>query len=157
MRLAARTCGYAAILACGLAIPQARADIRFCNDFPHNVYIAMAYPQEEGSWISRGWITAVTGKCYQFDTALRVKTFYYRGESVPYRDKSGKSIRTTWGAGMKFAILENGNFNYWNAQNRVLNSSLEEFNKGVDIEDGVSAVTVTFHDDGKVSFETIKP
>jgi hypothetical protein len=58
---------------------------------------------------------------------------------------------------MKFAILENGNFNYWNAQNKVLNSSLAEFTKGVDIDEGAATVTVTFQADGKVSIQTIKP
>jgi hypothetical protein len=158
MPVAARACGCIAGLVCLLANAGARAaDIRFCNDFPHLIYAAMAYPQEEGSWISRGWVAAETGQCYQFDSALRVKTFYYRGESVPYRDKSGKNIRSTWGAGMKFAILENGNFNYWNAQNKVLNSSLAEFTKGVDIDEGAATVTVTFQADGKVSIQTIKP
>jgi hypothetical protein len=66
-------------------------------------------------------------------------------------------MRTTWGAGMKFAVLENANFNYWNAQDKVLNSTLAEFNKGVDIEEGVASVTVTFKADGKISFETVKP
>jgi hypothetical protein len=157
MPVVSRKCGYAATLALLLAMPSARADVRICNDFPHMVYMAMAYPQEEGSWISRGWIAADTGKCYQFDTALRVKTFYYRGESVPYKDPKGKSIKTTWGTGMKFAVSENGNFNYWNAQKPVLNSSLEDFSKGPDIDDGVAAVTVTFRADGKVTIETIKP
>jgi uncharacterized membrane protein len=156
MPLVARACGYALGLACLCAASRVEADIRFCNEFPHLVYIAMAYPQEESAWISRGWLAAETGQCYAFDSALRVKTFYYRGESAPYRDK-GKSIRTTWGVGMKFAILDNANFNYWNAQDKVLNSALAEFNRGVDIEEGVASVTVTFKADGKISFETVTP
>jgi hypothetical protein len=154
---APRACGYAVGLACLAAIPSARADIIFCNKFPHVVSAAIAYPQDEGSWISRGWVVLQIGECSQFDTALRVKTFYYRGETAAYRDNSGKNIRSSWGAGMKFAILENQNFNYWNAQNKVLNSSLAEFNKGADFSNEAVSVTVTFGADGKVSIETVTP
>ena len=82
-----------AVLACLLAGPSARADITFCNEFPQLVYVAMAYPQNGGSWISRGWISHKTGECSLFDPALRVKTFYYRGESAAYRGASGKRGR----------------------------------------------------------------
>src|SRR5664280_911409 len=37
-----------AVMACLLAGPSARADITFCNQFPHLVYVAMAYPQNGG-------------------------------------------------------------------------------------------------------------
>ena len=106
--LAARLklCGCAAGLACLLAISSAKADIIFCNKFAHVVYAAMAYPQDEGSWIWRGWMALKTGECSQFVTALHVKMFYYRGESESYRDASGKSV--SWGSDKKFAILENG-------------------------------------------------
>ena len=83
--LTAKLGGCAIGLACLLANPSARADIIFCNNFPHLIYIAIAYPQDDGSWITRGWLNVDTGQCSEFDSALRVKTFYYRAESVPFR------------------------------------------------------------------------
>jgi uncharacterized membrane protein len=91
-----------AVLACLLAGPSARADITFCNQFPHLVYVAMAYPQNGGSWISRGWISLKTGECSLFDPALRVKTFYYRGESAAYRGASGKKVKKQLGFRQEF-------------------------------------------------------
>jgi hypothetical protein len=145
-----------ALLACLPALVGARADIIFCSQFPYLINTALAYPQTNNAWISRGWLNVESGKCFPFDTTLNPKTFYYRGESESYKDK-GKTVRSTWGAGMQFAIKEASNFNYWNAQTRILDSVLAQFSKGIDIEDGVTNVTVTFGADGKVSFESVKP
>lgn len=150
-----RLCACAAALACFVAASSAKADIIFCNEFPHLVYAAMAYPQDDGSWISRGWLALKTSECQLFDTALRVKTFYFRGESERFRGESRKFGRVVWGAGREFAIWEASNFNYWNAQTRVLNSSLADFTQGpVTTGDAVSA-KVTFKENGSsVEFKT---
>jgi len=146
------TIGACAIGAACLGICSgAKADIIFCSNFPHLVYVAIAYPQTDGSnsWISRGWLNIDTGKCAQFDTALQVMTLYYRGESVTYKDK-GKSVNTVWGGGGdgKFAILENSNFNFWNAQTKVLDSTLAGFTKiGATTGEALS-VRFTFDADG---------
>jgi len=136
---------------CLCAASSARADIVFCNQFPHLVYVAVAYPQTDGSdsWISRGWLNVATGDCSEFDTALHVKTLYYRAESVSYRE-GGHSVRTIWGGrgDGSFAIWENDNFNYWNAQTRVLNSTLETFTKAGETTGEALSVRVTFEADG---------
>jgi uncharacterized membrane protein len=62
-----------------------KARLPFCNEFPHLVYVAIAYEQSGGSFISRGWLSLDTGDCSVFDLAIRVRPFYYRGESVPCR------------------------------------------------------------------------
>ena len=52
----------AAVLASALifAAPSARAgtgDISFCNEFPHKLYIAIAYVQTDvNNYLSRGWL-----------------------------------------------------------------------------------------------------
>ncbi len=133
---------------CLLAASNARADIIFCNKFPHLIYVAVAYPQQDGSWISRGWLTVDPDKCAEFDTALRVKALYYRAESVSYRE-GGHSLKNTWGTGDdKFAIWENDNFNYWNAQTKVLNSSLAVFSKVGETNGEALSATVTIEADG---------
>jgi uncharacterized membrane protein len=151
-----KLCGCAAGLACLSAAPSAKADIKFCNQFPQVVYVAIAYPQDGGSWLSRGWMSLETGECSVFDTALRVKTFYYRAESVAYRSESGWRIKTSWGSGRKFAIYEDSNFNYWNAVERVLKSSLAEFTHGPETTGDAVSATVTFDAEGKGSSISIK-
>ena len=86
-----------ALVAVGLgATTGARAEIQFCNKFPQKVYVAIAYPQSDQSWISRGWLEIDTGDCAEFDSALHPSTIYYRGESVPYRNASGASVTRVW-------------------------------------------------------------
>lgn len=150
-----KLCGCVAGLACLFPISSAKAEIKFCNQFPHVVYVAIAYPQDGGSWLSRGWMSLDTSECSVFDTALRVKTFYYRAESAAYRSGS-RRIKTSWGAGRKFAIYEDSNFNYWNAAERVLKSSLAEFTHGPETTGDAVSATVTFDAEGKGSSITIK-
>ena len=141
----------AAAAALLLAASRAEADIVFCNKFPHLVYVAVAYPQTDGSnsWVSRGWLNIVTGDCAEFDTALQVKALYYRAESAAYRD-DGRTVNTVWGGAGdgKFAILENSNFNFWNAQEKVLNSTLAVFTKVGETDKEALSVRFTFEADG---------
>jgi len=140
---------------CLLATSAAKAEIVFCNKFPHVVFVAIAYPQDGGSWLSRGWMSLNTGDCSAFDTALRVKTFYFRGESEWFRS-GGRRTKNSWGRGRKFAIWENSNFNYWNAQERVLKSTLAEFTQGPETQGEAVSATVTFDEEGKGSIISIK-
>lgn len=139
-----------------LAASSARADLTFCNKFAHTIFVAIAYPQDDQSWISRGWLDVDSGNCAKFDSALRLKAFYYRGESAAYRNASGQNVSTVWGSGRKFSTWENDNFNYWNAQNQVLKASLADFSLGGDgLADG-AMITVTFEADGKFTTVDIK-
>ncbi len=153
--LASKLGGCAIGAACVFVNPAAKADIVFCNNFPHLVYVAVAYPQSDGSWVSRGWLNVSTGACSEFDTAVRVKTFYYRGESDPFSD-GGRQVKNIWGTDddTKFAIYEDSNFNYWNAQTKILNSTLVGFIKGVETNEDSLSVTVTFAPDGIHSTQT---
>ena len=84
-----------------------------------------------------------------------MKTFYYRAESATYRNGS-RRIKTSWGAGRKFAIWEDSNFNYWNAAERVLKSTLAEFTQGPETTGDAVSATVTFDAEGKGSTVSIK-
>ena len=79
----------AAAAALLLAASRADAEFVFCNKFPHLVYVAIAYPQTDGSnsWVSRGWLNIDSGNCAEFDTPLHVTALYYRAESDTYRDQ----------------------------------------------------------------------
>jgi hypothetical protein len=143
--------------ALSLVATQARADIVFCNKFPHEIFVAIAYPQVSGQWLSRGWMSIAPRDCAYFDSAIRVKTFYYRAESDPYRER-GHRVKEVWGkSNRSFAIWENSNFEYWDASRRVLNSSLAPFTAGPVLQSkdpnaGVSA-KVTFNADGTSTVE----
>ena len=142
----------AGLLASLLAPPHAVAaegEITFCNEFPHLVYVAIAYEQTGATFMSRGWLSLDTGDCSVFDSAIRVKTFYYLGESVPYR-LGRRTVKTSWGHDKEFAIWERDNFQYYGAENRVLKSTLVPFNKGPETTGDALTVTVTFTEDGHV-------
>jgi hypothetical protein len=129
----------------------ARAEIIFCNQFAHVVNVAIAYPQTDGSFISRGWLSLSPGNCAPFDTALHVKTFFFRGETERYRDAGGRYMRYFWGKGRKFAMWENDNYQYYDAEQRVLKSTLQEFTQGPENENGDVSATVTFKEGGSVT------
>lgn len=115
--------------ALALSAAPARADLVFCNKFTHQIYIAVAYKQDGGGYISRGWLNVEPDQCSTFDTQLVADEIFYRAESVSFRD-GRRRYKETWGNGDgSFAIWERDNFNYWNAQERVLNSSLAAFTK----------------------------
>jgi uncharacterized protein DUF1036 len=143
MRLFRSKVACAACVVCTLAVSTAKADIVFCNKFPVEVWVAIAYQQKNGSWLSRGWLSVETGNCYAFDTAIRVKTFYFRGESRSYHHKT-----YSWGNGKDFAVWERDNFQYYDADQRVLNSTLKSFTKAPDAAGDEISATITFPEDG---------
>ena len=153
-----RACALAGIGLLALS-STARANIVFCSKFAHTVYVAIAYPQQDGSWISRGWISLKTGECSEFDSAIRVKTFYWRATSDPYRS-GGKRVRSVWGerrGDTKFATWDRDNFNYWNAQSRVLKSTLETYSRvAFETKADAIAATITFEADGTNVTTTVK-
>jgi hypothetical protein len=120
------------------------AGITFCNKFSKTLFVAIAYPQDGGSWMSRGWLELAPGDCAPFDSAIRVTTFYFRAESTPYVDSSGGKVHDFWGQGKSFAMWEDNNFQYYDAENEVLNSTLKPFTRGPEGLTDSSKVTVTF-------------
>jgi hypothetical protein len=131
-----------------LSAGAAKANIIFCNKSGYDlIYIAIAYPQSDGSFLSRGWMSVTQGNSANFDTALHVKSLYFRGESKWVRHGRRRE-REIWGKGYKFAVWDNDNFQYYGAQDRVLKSTLEDFSMAGEAADGDLSVTVTFTDQG---------
>jgi uncharacterized membrane protein len=134
--------------AAALVLPSnlARAgtgDITFCNDFPHKLFIALAYIQTDvNNYLSRGWLEVDTGKCYVFDTAIRVPTFYYRAESEPYKDGKHK-VKTWWGDEKKFAVKDS-HCQAYNAEKVYSGMHLAGFNKGPASTGAPVTASVTF-------------
>jgi len=137
------------LLATALYVAPAGATVTFCNQFPHAVYVAIAYPQADGHWLSRGWQALKTGSCRLFDSALSLRTFYYRAESEPYR-VNGKKAMTSWGdtGDRSFATWSDDNFQYYTAETQTLRAAMKGYAKGMDIPDDDYDVTVTFGEDG---------
>src|SRR5579872_3982058 len=125
------SCATASLVAAAsiFGATSSRAEIKFCNEFPHMVYVAMAYPQTGGSFIARGWMSLAPHDCNLFDTALRIQTFYFRGESEPYKDK-GHSTKYSWGKGKTFAVFADNNFQIYDAEHKFPKSTFEEFTQG---------------------------
>lgn len=139
-----------------LGTTGAEADITFCNKSGYGlIYIAIAYPQRGGGFLSRGWMSLNDGECDVFDTAIHVPTFFFRATSEWVRSGHGRKTQETWGKGQKFAIWNGDNFQYYNAQERVLKSTLEEFTQGPSADNGDVSATVTFTANG--SEVTIDP
>lgn len=141
-----------AALAC--AASSARADIAFCNKFAKTVFVAIAYPQDNGAWLTRGWLELATEECRPFDTAIRVTALYYRAVSAAFTDESGQQIRIVWGGERKFATWWPDNFEYWDAEHQVLKSSLEGYTAVAESIVGTPNITVTFEADGKHTMTT---
>jgi uncharacterized membrane protein len=150
-----RTC-VGATLAILAAMSSANAGIVFCNEFAQTVFVAIAYPQDGGSWMSRGWLEVATGECNTFDSAIRVKTFYFRGMTDPYKNAAHKRVVDTWGKGKDFAVWERDNFQYYDAEKQVLKSTLKPFTQGPETDGDAVSATVTFPADGGGTITTLK-
>lgn len=140
-----------AALSVALAAPAAFAgegEITFCNEFPHKVYVAIAYLQTDvNNYLSRGWLNVDTGKCYVFDTAIRVPTFYYHAESESYKDGKDK-VKMKWGKGKQFAVRD-GHFQSYNAEKKFSGMYFAEFSQGPQSGGAPITTTVTFLEDGR--------
>ncbi len=150
-----RVCG-GAMLALLCAMSRANADIVFCNNFSHTVFVAIAYAQTDGHWLSRGWLEVATGECDTFDTAIRVKTFFFRGMTDPYVDAAHHRVVDSWGKGREFAVWEQDNFQYYDAERQVLKSTLKPFTQGPETNGDAISATVTFPADGSGTIVTTK-
>ncbi len=121
-----------------LAAPCARAqtgEISFCNEFPHKIFVAIAYLQTDvNNYLSRGWLEVETGKCYVFDTAIRVPTFYYRAESETYREGKRK-FKMNWGDEKQFAVRD-ANFQSYNAEKAYSGMHMVSFSKAPESRGG---------------------
>jgi uncharacterized membrane protein len=132
-----------------LVAHPARADegqISFCNEFPHTLYIAIAYEEYEDNYISRGWLEVENGKCYVFDTAIRVKSFYYHAESESYREGKHR-VKMLWGKDRKFAVRD-ANFQSYNADKAYSGMRLAGFTLGAESTSGPLTAIVTFTETG---------
>ena len=129
-------------------------EISFCNEFPHKIYVAIAYLQTDvNNHLSRGWLNVETGKCYVFDTALKVNNFYYYAESDSYKQGKDK-VKMSWGKGQKFAIRDNS-FQTYNAEGEHSGMKQVEFSKGPVSSGAPLTAIVTFMEDASV--KTVVP
>jgi|SRR5579863_1687640 len=142
-----------AIVALGLLWPTAsQALVRFCNDYDHTVFVAVAYPLKSGSWYARGWLSVVNGQCSEFNNPpMHVSTFLYRGETDDF-PSNGQQVREVWGNSgeRKFAVTDEG-FAWENADSQTGkpdNSRMVGFtDTNATSDDGDLSLTITFKAD----------
>ena len=134
-------------------------DIKFCNNYSDPIYVAIAYPQSSGGWVSRGWLEVPTGDCSFFDTALHLPMFYLRGQTEWYASGRRRRTREIWGGRgeRSFAVVESsgGSFNYYTAEVHARGIPNEPFLKffgdgQLNLDNDMRA-TVTFNADGTVA------
>ena len=135
-------------------VQAGEGEITFCNEFPHKIYVAMAYLQTDvNNHLTRGWLDIDTGKCYVFDTALRVSSFYYHAESDSYKDGKNK-VKMNWGKGTQFAVRD-ANFQAYNAEKKWSGMYFAQFTQGPVSTGAPLTAIVTFKEDASV--ETVVP
>jgi tetratricopeptide (TPR) repeat protein len=88
---------------------QALAKIQFCNKFQHPIFIALAY-QQNGGWVTDGWIQVDTDKCLIDSNHPDLTSFYYYGETNVFDKK-----RWTWGNKKEFSVRDDDGFTLRNA------------------------------------------
>jgi len=88
---------------------QALAKIQFCNKFQHPIFIALAY-QQNGGWVTDGWIQVDTDKCLIDSNHPDLTSFYYYGETNVFDKK-----RWTWGNKREFSVKDDDGFTLRNA------------------------------------------
>jgi len=158
-RIAQVVAGTALAAALALSPAAARAEIKFCNKFAHEVWVAVAYPGPgaAGGWYARGWLQLPVGTCGSFTTPpIQASTFLYHAETQAY-DENGKSVRHIWGtedAKTRFAVTYEAFL--WPGADKPKpgNAFMAGFiDSGVSEKDGVLAidVTVVFEADGSSS------
>jgi uncharacterized membrane protein len=143
-----------AVAALALLLPAtSHAAVRFCNDFDHTVFVAVAYKMKSGSWYARGWLSVVNGQCSEFNNPpMHVATFLYRAETDDYPSNGGQ-VREVWGNSedKKFAVTDDG-FAWENADSPTGKPAEARMAGFVDTNatnvDGDLSITVTFAADG---------
>ena len=102
----------------GLLLPVvARAEVKFCSDYPRTVFVAVAYQQGVGGWHATGWLSVPTGQCSTFNNPpLHLQHLIYRAETDDYME-NGQKVREEWGekGTRQFAVTDAG-FDWDNAE-----------------------------------------
>lgn len=142
----------AAVFFCALATPGFAADITVCNEFPRPVFMAFAWQDQNGVWISRGWRKVETRACETdpFNlSGLKLRSFYFRGETDWYGVGRGSRRKNSWGKGGKdFAVRDNV-FQFANADRDRRGARFVPFSSSAKSTSGPVNVRITIDRDGK--------
>jgi len=79
---------------------QAEAKIQFCNKFQHPVFVAVAF-QDNGSWVTEGWIEVDVNKCVMDEKHPNVTSFYFYGETNAFNKQVW-----SWGKDKEFGVKD---------------------------------------------------
>jgi len=119
-----------------VAAAPAKAGLKFCNKSNQGtVYIALAYPADETSWTTKGWLTLEQGKCGNFiEDKLTNRYFYYFAES----DKD-----YSWKGTHPFCVSSK-RFNFANASKQC-KGELSRWEKFRELDTGKNIVDYTLN------------
>ena len=124
---------------------QALAKIQLCNKFKHPINVALAYEQN-GAWVSDGWITIDPGQCQIDAEHADLTSFYYYGETGAF-----DGSRWTWGKNKDFSVKD-GNFTLRNADTRQAGARVVKFSGPHTYKLPETLVLLEFNADLSVTF-----
>ncbi len=124
---------------------QASAKLQICNKFMHPVHTALAY-QQNGVWVSDGWITVDTNKCLIDTTHADITSFYYYGETDTFDRQTW-----SWGRDKDFSV-KTGDFTFRNADTQQRGARLVKFSGPRTYKLPQTTVVLTFEQDLTVTF-----
>jgi uncharacterized membrane protein len=146
-----RQWAFAALAVLAPATPGVAADITVCNEFPRPVFMAFAWQERGGGWVSRGWRKVETGKCENdpFNLSeLKLTGFFYRGETDWYQVERSRR-KNSWGkTGKSFLVMDKA-FQFANADKAQRNARLEPFIPSMTSTSGPVSVRIIINRDGK--------
>jgi hypothetical protein len=147
----------AAVLICAPATPGLAADVTVCNEFPRPVFMAFAWQDRDGAWISRGWRKIQTGACETdpFNLSdLKLRGFHYRGETDWYRVNRRTRRKNTWGKTGKSFLVRDSAFHFTNADRNRRGARLVPFIASMTSTSGPVSVRITINRDGEGTTQT---
>ena len=82
----------------------ALAGIKYCNNFNHNIHIALAF-ETKGGFVSEGWTGIKANSCWEDKDIIPPVTFYYHAETDAIPIDGGGTKTWTWGSQRAFCVL----------------------------------------------------
>jgi uncharacterized membrane protein len=120
----------------------ALATFKYCNEFKHDLHIAIAYETKDG-FTSEGWTGVKANSCYEDKELVGPITFYYHAETDAIPGGDGKSTTWNWGNRRAFSVL-NKPFKITHAEFKAGGGRFAEFSGPYTLGSANGLATLTF-------------
>ena len=106
---------FAGVLLCTVASEGAVAEVKVCNDYQHNVWVAVGWVENHDTR-TKGWYQVNSGTCVVVDSRAMQRPYYIYAETNWRDSPSGTRIQNSWGGKVKLAVGRDDRFDYVRAQ-----------------------------------------